>query len=138
MRLFTITLLLLLSIRIANNYLFITPKRVIDNTERIIKSFAKIESNFDSLAVNIKENAVGYLQIRPIMLAEFNRLTGKNYSLNDRYSKAKSIEIFLTIQKLRNPTFDLRKAANLWNAGHVSHGNLEYFKLIFEFYNNSI
>ena len=36
-----------------------------------------VESNFVSMAYNAKENAVGVLQIRPIMVREVNRLLVK-------------------------------------------------------------
>lgn len=79
---------------------------------------ARIESNFNRSALNENENAVGLLQTRPIMVAEINRLLGSNtYSLSDRWSTKKSIEMFIDYQNIVNPEWDFEKSARLWNGG---------------------
>jgi hypothetical protein len=61
----------------------------------LISAIIQVESGGDTLAYNSKEDAVGCLQIRPIMVREVNRLLGKDsFTLSDRRSKVKSIQMF--------------------------------------------
>tara|TARA_R110001632_G_scaffold44827_2_gene113824 strand:+ start:3249 stop:3650 length:402 start_codon:yes stop_codon:yes gene_type:complete len=84
---------------------------------KLIDAIIYVESRGDSMAYNIGEDAVGVLQIRPIMLREVNRLLGYDrYNLKDRWSKAKSIEMFEIIkQNTGNPTDEI--LARNWNGG---------------------
>jgi len=83
----------------------------------LIDAIIYVESRGDTLAHNISEDAVGCLQIRPIMLREVNRLLGfQKYKLNDRWNKTKSIEMFNVIKdNTINPTNE--KLARNWNGG---------------------
>lgn len=84
---------------------------------KLIAAIIYVESRGDSMAHNKREDAVGVLQIRPIMLREVNRLLGYDkYNLEDRWSKAKSIEMFEVIREhTTNPTDE--KLARNWNGG---------------------
>lgn len=84
---------------------------------KLIDAIIHVESRGDSTAYNKREDAVGVLQIRPIMLREVNRLLGYDkYNLEDRWSKAKSIEMFEVIREhTTNPTDE--KLARNWNGG---------------------
>ena len=83
----------------------------------LIMAIIQVESGGDTLAHNIKEDAAGVLQIRPIMVAEVNRLVGKNsFTLSDRWSVYKSIAMFNVIRShTHNPTNE--KLARNWNGG---------------------
>ena len=83
----------------------------------LIEAIMYVESRGDINAYNAKENAVGCLQIRPIMLREVNRLLGYNkYKLTDRWNKEKSIQMFNVIKEhTTNPTDE--KLARNWNGG---------------------
>jgi len=83
----------------------------------LIDAIIYVESKGDIKAHNISEDAVGCLQIRPIMLREVNRLLGYNkYQLTDRWNKVKSIEMFNVIKEhTTNPTNE--KLARNWNGG---------------------
>jgi len=84
----------------------------------LIKAIALRESTYKSDTINIKENAVGYLGIRPIMVAEVNRILKKNkYTLKDRLSKKKSIEMFIIYQNYWNPKWIYEIACRIWNGG---------------------
>ena len=86
--------------------------------ELILNSIIYIESRGDHNAYNQKENAVGILQIRPIMLKQANKIIGfEKFLLYDRWDKEKSIEIFWTIQDHFNPELSLEQACHIWNAG---------------------
>lgn len=85
--------------------------------DNLIEAIMYVESRGNTKAHNISEDAVGCLQIRPIMLREVNRLIGYNkYQLKDRWSKTKSIEMFNVIKEhTKNPTNE--KLARNWNGG---------------------
>ena len=85
--------------------------------DSLIDAIIHVESRGDSMAYNAGEDAVGVLQIRPIMMREVNRLLQENkYTLADRWSKSKSIEMFNVIkQHTTNPTNEI--LARNWNGG---------------------
>lgn len=87
-------------------------------SDKLIEACIWVESRGDDLAYNAKENAAGCLQIRPILVREVNRLLGRNkYTLNDRWSRAKSIEMFNVIKSnINNPTDE--RIARTWNGGY--------------------
>ena len=107
--------------------------RTIPKTTSLIDAIMYVESRGDTNAHNIKEDAVGCLQIRPIMLREVNRLLGYNkYNLFDRWSKSKSIEMFEIIrQNTPNPTDEI--LARNWNGGwngYKKQSTLKYWNKV--------
>lgn len=84
-------------------------------TEAIIQ----VESVGNDSAYNKSEDAVGCLQIRPIMVREVNRLLKKKkdpkrYTLLNRWDRQKSIEMFLVFTKnISKP----EAKARCWNGG---------------------
>ena len=90
-------------------------------SDRLLDALAVVESNNDCNAVGDKENAVGILQIWPIMVKDVNRISGKSYTLKDRYSKQKSYEmcrIFLN-NYCKNMS-DYNKS-RCWNGGATGY-----------------
>lgn len=74
-----------------------------------------VESKGDTHAVG-KLDDVGVLQIRPIVVAEANRILGENhYTLEDRYSREKSIEMWNVIMDEKNAEHDKHFALKIWN-----------------------
>ena len=104
---------------VLNVGLFLTTSSmgVVRSIPNLIDAIIYVESRGNTKAHNISEDAVGCLQIRPIMLREVNRLLGYNkYQLKDRWSKTKSIEMFNVIKEhTKNPTNE--KLARNWNGG---------------------
>jgi hypothetical protein len=87
----------------------------------LISAIIQVESGGDTLAYNSKEDAVGCLQIRPIMVREVNRLVGKDsFTLDDRWSKVKSIQMF-NILRLHLKEASNEKIARVWNGGYNGH-----------------
>ena len=120
---------------VLNVGLFLTTSSmgVVRSIPNLIDAIIYVESRGNEKAHNIKEDAVGCLQIRPIMLKEVNRLLGYNkYKLADRWSKAKSIEMFNVIKEhTTNPTDE--KLARNWNGGwngYKKKSTLKYLSLI--------
>jgi len=87
----------------------------------LITAIIQVESGGDTLAYNSKEDAVGCLQIRPIMVREVNRLLGKDsFKLKDRWSKAKSIQMFNILRSHLKGASD-EQIARVWNGGYNGH-----------------
>ena len=88
----------------------------------LLDAIMYVESRNDPTAWNKKEDACGVLQIRPIMIDDVNRILAKNdipkvYTLDDRWSKQKSIEIFYIIQEYYSPNGTPERIARVWNGG---------------------
>lgn len=80
-----------------------------------IEALIQVESGGDHKAVG-RANDVGVLQITPIMVKEANRILGEDaYSLDDRYSREKSVEMFNIVQNHHNPDKDVMEALRIWN-----------------------
>ena len=74
-------------------------KDTIYTWQEFVSAVIMVESSNNPKAYNKRENAVGILQIRPIMVREVNRVLKMNksndrYTLIDRWSKEKSIDMF--------------------------------------------
>jgi len=109
--------------------------RSIPKKDNLIEAIIWVESKGDTLAYNKYEEALGCLQIRPIMLREVNRLLAKNsikkvYTLKDRTSRSKSIEMFNVIRGyLNNPTDE--RIARTWNGGYnYGESTLKYWNKV--------
>ncbi len=88
--------------------------------EPVMAAIIQVESNGNPKAVS--GNSVGAMQITPILVAECNdilksRKIKKKYYLRDRFSVAKSKEMFLLIQSKYNPLNNIEKAIRSWNGG---------------------
>jgi soluble lytic murein transglycosylase-like protein len=109
--------------------------------DTLLNAVMAVESNFDSMAYNSKENAAGVLQIRPIMVREVNRLLGEDkYTLKDRWSKAKSIEMFNVIRSHLKGATD-EEIARTWNGGYNGKNipqTLQYWKKVKQYTLNNI
>jgi len=107
----------------------------------LIDAIIEVESGGDTLAYNSKEDAVGCLQIRPIMVREVNRLLGEDkYTLKDRWNKAKSIEMFNVIRSHLKGATD-EQIARTWNGGYNGKNNpktLVYWNKVKKYTQNNI
>jgi len=86
----------------------------------------EFESGFNTNAINYKENAVGILQIRPVMLREVNKIQARlgrkeMFILEDRYDSTKSVKMYYIVQNYYNPTGDSKLSARLWNGGTIKY-----------------
>ena len=99
----------------------------------LIAAIIQVESGGDTLAYNSKEDAVGCLQIRPIMVREVNRLVGKDsFTLSDRWSEAKSIQMFNVLRSHLKGATD-EEIARTWNGGYNGHkkqSTIKYWKKV--------
>ena len=93
-----------------------------ETSDRLVHAMINVESLGNDSAFCASEKAVGCLQIRPIMLREVNRLlrrsgSDKRFSLTDRWSREKSIEIFDTWRSISHPNDSDEVVARCWNGG---------------------
>lgn len=103
---------------------------------RVINAIIEVESEGDAKAVS--GNSCGAMQITPILVKECNEILEKlgkkkRYTLKDRFSIAKSKEMFLLIQKHSNPENNVEKAIRRWNGGprySVRHTQKYYNKVM--------
>lgn len=91
------------------------------NWNPVMDAIIQVESEGNPRAVSGK--SVGAMQITPILVRECNnilkqRKSKKQYTMADRYSVAKSKEMFLLIQSRYNPANDIEKAIRIWNGGN--------------------
>jgi hypothetical protein len=100
---------------------FVKPTYTLE-VEPLIEAMIWVESRGDDSAYCKREDAVGCLQIRPIMLRECNRILGiqkseLEYALEDRWSREKSIEIFHIVNSYHNKNNTYEAIARSWNGG---------------------
>ena len=89
--------------------------------QAVIDAIIQVESNGNPKAKS--GNSVGAMQITPILVAQCNiilkeRKSTKRYTLADRYSVAKSKEMFLLMQSEYNTQNNIEKAIRAWNGGN--------------------
>ena len=81
-----------------------------------------VESKGNPKAFAKREDAAGVLQIRPIMVNEVNRILNLNkddrfYTLDDRWDKEKSIEMFYVFVDYYHKESSYEEIARCWNGG---------------------
>jgi hypothetical protein len=86
---------------------------------RLIAAMIQVESGGNECAYNRKEQAAGCLQIRPIMVAEAERL-GIDFTLADRWDCAKSVRFFIELQMTKRRS-EPERMARCWNGGPNGH-----------------
>lgn len=105
--------------------------------DELIEAIAWVETRNNPDEFNPKENAIGYLQIRPIRVDEINRLLAlegstKRYTHEQAWDKECSIEMFkedVRLNNLKSP----EKIARNWNGGprgYKKSSTLKYWNLV--------
>jgi len=100
----------------------IETKRVVRVPQKVVIGMIQVESNGNDSAYNKSEEAVGCLQIRPIMVREVNRILkkqGKEYrfKMKDRWDRDKSLEMFWVWRDYHHPRSSDEVIARNWNGG---------------------
>ena len=90
------------------------------NWDPVMDAIIQVESEGNPRAVS--GNSVGAMQITPILVKDCNEIlkkqkSKKRYTMADRYSVAKSKEMFLLIQSYYNRENSIEKAIRSWNGG---------------------
>ena len=92
----------------------------------LVTALILVESRGNDSAIGdrhlVGNEAVGALQIRPIMVREVNRIlkiqkSDKRYKLKDRFDREKTIEMFYVWKNFHHKDSDFEKIARNWNGG---------------------
>jgi len=97
----------------------------IDNINKLVEALIQVESRGNDSAIgdrHLGKPSIGVLQLRPIMVREVNRIlkkqkSEKRYKLKDRFSREKSIEMFMVWKDYHHPLDNNEKIARCWNGG---------------------
>ena len=89
--------------------------------DKLINAIISVESKGDTNAK--RGNSAGILQLTPIAVKQCNKIlkeqkSKKRYTLADRYSVAKSKEMFLLMQSEYDTQNNIAKAIRAWNGGN--------------------
>lgn len=109
--------------------------------EPLIDALIMVESLGNDSAigdVHMGDPSIGVLQIRPIMVREVNRIlklkrSGYKFKRKDRFSREKSIEMFMIWYEFHHKDSDYEKISRSWNGGPRGHRNsrtLHYWKKV--------
>ena len=83
--------------------------------DAFIEALAWVESRWVDTAVSPKQ-AVGYLQVTPILVEDANRIEGyEMFTLEGRTDREESIRLFNVIMDNYNPQHDMHLALKIWN-----------------------
>jgi len=94
--------------------------------KKLVNAIIMVESRGNDSAVGdrhlVGNEAIGVLQIRPIMVREVNRIlriqkSERRFDLKDRFDKNKSIEMFLIWKNFHHKNSDAETIARNWNGG---------------------
>jgi len=104
----------------------------------LVKALIQVESAGKDHAHNISEDAVGCLQIRPIMIREVNRILRRQdnalrFELEDRWDRNKSLEIFHIWREYHHPNSIDEIIARNWNGGpkgYKKESTLQYWRKV--------
>jgi len=100
--------------------------QVVISERDLVTALIHVESRGNDSAIGdrhlVGEEAVGALQIRPIMVREVNRIlkiqkSDKRYKLKDRFDRQKTIEMFFVWKNYHHPDSDFETIARNWNGG---------------------
>lgn len=113
-----------------NDLIELAPKQIeqiaIPTEADLINALIRVESRGNDSAIGdrhlVGNEAVGALQIRPIMVREVNRIlklkkSDNRFKLSDRFDREKTIEMFLVWKNHHHPEGDFEKIARNWNGG---------------------
>ena len=95
----------------------ITPEEI----ETLLPALEQVESGGRWWVKGDGGNAVGILQIWPIMVEDVNRIAGTSYTLQDRYSPARSREMARIYFRHYGKNWTMEQAARAWNGGPNGH-----------------
>jgi hypothetical protein len=113
----SITFLMMLAFKVfapAGESLVVIQSSPVEPFRSLIHAIGMVETQYDTLAYNPLEEAVGYFQIRPIRLEDYNGRTGNMYSRQDLFNYNVSEKIFLYYATEIGP-YDFERIAKTWN-----------------------
>lgn len=97
-------------------------EKALPSLDKVMQAIIKVESDGNPKAFNKNGNCAGILQITPGLVKQCNiwlkeKKSPKRYTLQDRFDKKKSVEMFYMVQDHYNPKHDIERAIRIWNGG---------------------
>lgn len=129
----SVTFLLSFALRVfapASESLIIIDSVPVYPFKKLINAIGMVETKYDTLAYNPLEEAVGYFQIRPVRLLDYNIRTGSTYSRNDLFMYHISEKIFLYYASVIGP-YNFEQIARRWNGS--GQGTIVYWEQVKKF-----
>jgi hypothetical protein len=127
---FVIVILLTVALKVfapSCNSLVIFTSPADEPFRKLINAIGMVETSYDTLAYNPEEEAVGFFQIRPIRISDYNERTGSSYILADMYEYKTAEKVFLYYATEIGP-YNFEKIAKNWNGS--GHKTIEYWKKV--------
>ena len=85
--------------------------------DQIWRAICAVESNHNPAAIGDRGDSWGIAQISSICLEDCNRIAGQQWTEQDRFSPARSREMFEAYVGHYEPDGDAEAIARLWNSG---------------------
>jgi hypothetical protein len=129
----SITFLLVLTFKVfapASESLTLIRTTPIEPFTSLIHAIGMVETQYDTLAFNPLEEAVGYFQIRPIRLDDYNFRTGSTYTMTDLFNYKISKKIFVYYASELGP-YNFERIAKTWNGSGKS--TIQYWEQVKRF-----
>ena len=116
--------------------------QVVIPEQDLVSALILVESRGNDSAIGdrhlVGEEAVGALQIRPVMVREVNRIlkiqkSDKRYKLKDRFDRQKTLEMFYIWKNYHHSDSDFETIARNWNGGprgYKRSSTLRYWKKV--------
>jgi len=116
--------------------------QVVISEQDLVSALILVESRGNDSAIGdrhlVGEEAVGALQIRPVMVREVNRIlkiqkSDKRYKLKDRFNREKTLEMFYIWKNYHHKDSDFETIARNWNGGprgYKRSSTLRYWKKV--------
>lgn len=111
----------------SNKSLVILATQPVEPFTKLIHAIGRVETKFDTLAYNPVEKAVGYFQIRPIRVLDYNKRTGSRYRLKDMFDYKTSEKVFLYYASGIGP-YNFERIAKSWNGSGKK--TIQYWKQV--------
>jgi len=129
-RILVITVCLLLALKVVapvRNDLIVSHSRPVEPFRKLINAVGLVEAKGDTMAYNHIEQAVGFFQIRPVRVKDYNIRTGSRYTLKDMFDYKTAEKVFLFYASEIGP-YNFEKIAKNWNGSGVK--TLDYWKRV--------
>ena len=121
-------------IKVEQTIIELEPKDVpvVISERDLVTALISVESRGNDSAIGDRHivggEAVGALQIRPIMVREVNRIlkiqkSDKRFKLSDRFDRNKTIEMFYVWKNFHHKDADFETIARNWNGGPKGYKN---------------
>lgn len=121
----------------------ITPKESVNKEDflKFMEAIITVESKWNKNAFCKKERALGWMQVRPILIKDVNRISPIKFKLDDRTVMLKNIKLFTLYSRMYQQNAlkhnNFKRLSRLWNGGPNGHripSTIGYWKRVNKVY----